>query len=54
VATLGDDRTFRRRQVQATMSRTLSMNSGSFDSFHVSTRLGWSPNARQIRETAVC
>src|SRR5205814_126543 len=32
-----------------TMSRTLSMNSGSVDSFQLSTRCGLSPNARQIR-----
>jgi len=25
------------------------MNSGSLESFHVSWRCGWSPNARQIR-----
>ena len=36
-----------------TMSRTFSMNCGSVDSFHESTRCGLSPNARQIRETAV-
>jgi len=29
------------------------MNSGSVDSFQVSTRCGLSPNARQIRDTAV-
>jgi hypothetical protein len=29
------------------------MNSGSVDNFHVSTRCGSSPNARQIRDTAV-
>jgi hypothetical protein len=34
--------------------RTLSMNCGSVDSFHVSTRCGLSPNARQIREIADC
>ena len=32
-----------------TMSRTLSMNSGSGDSLNVSIRCGLSPNARQIR-----
>ena len=32
-----------------TMSRTLSMNSGSGDSLKVSVRCGLSPNARQIR-----
>src|SRR5579884_1521206 len=37
-----------------TMSRTLSTNSGSVDSFQVCTRCGLSPNARQIRETADC
>lgn len=36
-----------------TTSRTLSMNNGSVDSFHVSTRCGCRPNARQIREIAV-
>jgi hypothetical protein len=30
------------------------MNCGSLDSFHVSCRWGCNPNARQIRETAVC
>lgn len=30
------------------------MNCGSVDSFQVSTRCGLSPNARQIREIAVC
>jgi hypothetical protein len=30
------------------------MNSGSADSFQVSTRCGLRPNARQIREIAVC
>jgi hypothetical protein len=30
------------------------MNCGSFDSFQVSCRCGCNPNARQIRETAVC
>jgi hypothetical protein len=29
------------------------MNSGSVDSFQLSTRCGLSPDARQIRETAV-
>ena len=28
------------------------MNSGSVDSFHVSTMCGLRPNARQIRDTA--
>ena len=37
-----------------TTSRTLSMNSGSFDSFQDSWRWGCSPNARQIRDTADC
>src|SRR6266508_3949793 len=37
-----------------TTSRTLSMNCGSVDSFQVSTRCGFKPNARQIREIAVC
>src|SRR4029453_10344658 len=36
-----------------TTSRILSMNSGSVDSFQVSTRCGLRPNARQIRDTAV-
>ena len=36
------------------MSRTLSTNCGSVDSFQVCTRCGLSPNARQIREIAVC
>jgi len=35
------------------MLRTLSMNRGSVDSFHELTRCGLSPNARQIRDTAV-
>jgi hypothetical protein len=35
------------------MSRTLSMNCGSVDSFQVCCRCGLSPNARQIREIAV-
>jgi hypothetical protein len=35
------------------MSRTLSMNSGSFDSLKVLTRCGCNANARQIRLTAV-
>ena len=30
------------------------MNSGSFESFHVSWRCGCSPNAFQIRSTADC
>jgi hypothetical protein len=30
------------------------MKSGSRESFQVSVRCGWSPNARQIRDTAVC
>jgi hypothetical protein len=34
------------------MSRTLSMNCGSLDSFQVCWRCGCSPNARQIRSTA--
>jgi len=34
------------------MSRTLSMNSGSFESLNVSVRCGWSANAFQIRATA--
>jgi hypothetical protein len=32
----------------------LSTNSGSVDSFQVSIACGFSPNARQIRETADC
>jgi len=36
------------------MSWTLSTNSGSLESLKVSWRCGWSPNARQIRDTAVC
>ena len=36
-----------------TMSRTFSINSGSFDSLNVSLRCGWSPNARQICCTVV-
>lgn len=36
-----------------TMSRTLSTNNGSVDSFHESIAWGLSPNARQIRETWV-
>src|SRR4051794_27226565 len=35
------------------MSRTFSTNSGSLESFQCSTRCGWSPNVRQILETAV-
>jgi len=35
------------------MSRTFSMNSGSFESLNVSTRWGCSAKARQIRLTAV-
>jgi hypothetical protein len=35
------------------MSRTLSMNCGSADSFQVCSRCGLSPKARQIREMAV-
>src|SRR5579864_5253606 len=35
--------------VSPTMSRTLSMNSGSFDSLKVSLRCGWSAKARQMR-----
>ena len=34
------------------MSRTLSMNCGSVDSFQVCSRCGLRPNARQIREMA--
>ena len=37
-----------------TTSRTLAMNSGSADSFHVSTRCGLRPKARQIRDTDDC
>jgi hypothetical protein len=36
------------------MSRNLSINCGSVDGFHVSTKCGLSPNARQIREIADC
>ena len=36
-----------------TMSRTLSMNCGSVESLNASVRCGLSPNARQIRLTAV-
>src|SRR3989475_3678411 len=36
-----------------TMSRTFSINSGSFESLNVSTRWGCNANARQIRLTAV-
>ncbi len=36
-----------------TTSRTLPMNCGSVDSFQVCTACGLSPNASQIRETAV-
>src|SRR5829696_949877 len=36
------------------MSWTLSTNSGSLESLNVSWRCGCSPNARQIRDTAVC
>ena len=36
-----------------TMSRTFSMNSGSFDSLKVSVRCGWRPNARQMRLMAL-
>ena len=35
-------------------SRTLSMNCGSGDSLNSPSRWGLSPNARQIRDTAVC
>ena len=35
------------------MFLTFSTNKGSLESFQCSTRWGWSPNARQIRETAV-
>ena len=37
-----------------TMSRTLSMNSGSVESLKVSARWGCRPKARQMRTTAVC
>ena len=37
-----------------TTSRTFAMNYGSVDSFHVSTRCGLRPKARQIRETDDC
>src|SRR3990167_10926563 len=37
-----------------TMSRTFSTNSGSLESLKVSWRWGCSPNARQMRDTAVC
>src|SRR3954453_13758268 len=37
-----------------TTSRTLSINSGSLDNFHISWRWGGNPKARQIRETADC
>src|ERR1019366_5518656 len=36
------------------MSRTFSTNSGSLESLKVSCRCGCRPNARQMRETAVC
>ena len=36
------------------MSWTFSTNNGSLESFKVSWRCGWSPNACQIRDTAVC
>src|ERR1039457_3058636 len=36
-----------------TTSRTLPVNCGSEGSFQVSSRCGFSPNARQIRDTAV-
>lgn len=36
-----------------TISRTLSMNSGSFDNLKVSLRCGWRTKARQIRLIAV-
>ena len=34
-----------------TTSRTFAMNSGSVHGFHVSTRCGLRPKARQIRDT---
>src|SRR4029450_9442678 len=37
-----------------TTSRTLSTNIGSVDSFQVWIACGLSPNARQIRDTALC
>ena len=37
-----------------TTSRTLAMNSGSVDSFHVLMTCGLRPKARQIRETDDC
>src|SRR5215207_1786251 len=36
-----------------TMSRTFSTNSGSVESLKVSTRCGFRPKARQMRQTAV-
>jgi hypothetical protein len=36
------------------MSRTFSTNSGSVESLKVSWRCGCKPNARQMREMAVC
>jgi hypothetical protein len=41
-----------RSRYRPTTSRTLSMNCGSADNFHVCTRWGLSPKARQIREIA--
>src|SRR5215216_3752465 len=46
------DRALGRVENRPTTSRTLSMNCGSLESFQVSWRCGWSPNACQIRSTA--
>lgn len=38
-----DDRVSGRRDIKATTSRSLSMNSGSLDSLNCRTRRGWRP-----------
>ncbi len=48
-----EQRAVGRVRYSPTMSRTLSMNSGSFDSLKVSTRCGCSANAFQMRAMAV-
>ena len=44
-------RAIRRVEIEPTMSRTFSTNSGSLDSLNVSLRCGCSENARQMRCT---
>jgi hypothetical protein len=41
----------RRIDIEPTMSRSLSTNSGCLDSLNCRTRCGWSPCARQMRRT---